>query len=81
MISLCSRHLKGKGKKVLGTGEMQRVHEEGGSDFNIHLVDVYNAKKQLVSCMAGISLPPSLTFLLHQDPLSLFFEMPATPAK
>lgn len=31
--------------------------------------------------MAGISLPPSLTFLLHQDPLSLFFEMPATQAK
>ena len=30
--------------------------------------------------MAGISLPPSLTFLLHQDPLSLFFEMPATQA-
>ena len=31
--------------------------------------------------MAGISLPPSIIFLLHQDPLSLFFEMPATQAK
>ena len=27
----------------MGTREMRRVHEEGGSDFNIHLVDVYNA--------------------------------------
>ena len=70
-----------KGKGVLGTREMRRLHEEGGSDFNIHLVDVYKAKKQLVSCMAGISLPPFLTFLLHQDPLSLSFEMPATQAK
>ena len=35
---------KRKGKGVLGTREMRRVHEEGGSDFNIHLVDVYNAK-------------------------------------
>ena len=33
-----------KGKGVLGTREMRRLHEEGGSDFNIHLVDVYNAK-------------------------------------
>ena len=31
---------------VMGTREMRRVHEEGGSDFNIHLVDVYNAKKK-----------------------------------
>ena len=30
---------------VLGTREMRRVHEEEGRDFNIILVDVYNAKK------------------------------------
>ena len=24
----------------MGTREMRRVHKEGGSDFNIHLVDV-----------------------------------------
>ena len=40
---------------VLGTREMRRVHEEGGSDFNFHLVDVYNAKKQ----SPGRHFPPS----------------------
>ena len=67
VTSLCSRHLKGKGKGFLGTREMRPVHEEGVSDFNIHLVDVYNAKN-IVSWQAFSSLPPSLMFLLHQKP-------------
>ena len=68
-----------KRKGVLDAREMWRVHEEGGRDFNIYLVDFYDAKNN--SLPAGISLTPSLTFLLHQKPLSLSIEMPATQAK
>ena len=35
----------GGGTGALGAREMRRVHEEGGSDFNIHLVAAYDAKK------------------------------------
>ena len=36
-----------------------------GRDFNIYLVDVYNAKTVVLWLLAGSSLPPSLVFLLH----------------
>ena len=36
-----------------------------GRDFNIYLMDVYNAKTVVLWLLAGISLPPSLVFLLH----------------
>ena len=65
---------------VLGTREMRRVHEEGGSDFNIHLVDVYNAKKT-VSWQAFSSLLPSCFSCTKKPTQSLPFEMPATQAK
>ena len=65
----------------MGTREMQRVEEEGGSDFNIHLVDVYNAKKKKKA--PGRHFPPSFPHvsLAPKNPLSLPFEMPATQAK
>ena len=55
LTSLCSRHLKGKGKGFRAR-EKYEEWSEGGSDFNIHLVDVHNAKNN--SLLAGISLPP-----------------------
>ena len=55
VTSLCSRHLKGKGKGLWAREECEEW-SEGGSDFNIHLVDVHTAKNN--SLLAGISLPP-----------------------
>ena len=46
---------------------MRRVHKEGVSDFNIHLVDVYNAKKMVSwqafsPSFAHVSLAPKTHF-------------------
>ena len=78
--SVHGRRLKGKGKGVLGATETREVRKEGGRDFNIPLVDVYNAKNN--SLLAGVS--PSLLslhFSRTQIPLSVPFEIPATQAK
>ena len=69
----------------MGTKEMRQVHEEGVSDLNIHLVDVYNAKKIIIikKWSPGRHFPPSFPHvsLAPKNPLSLPFEMPTTQAK
>ena len=57
---------------------VREADEEGGRDFNIRQVDVYNAKNN--SLLTGISLPsfPFVT-LVPKPPFP--FEMPATQAK
>ena len=79
MSSVHGRRLKGKGKGVLDATETREARKEGGRDFNIRLVDVYNAKNN--SLLAGVSPLLSLRFSHTQIPLSLPFEMPATQAK